>query len=76
MIIELYSTPRCGKCILVKRMLEDEVSYKNINEPEVVEAKATELGLMAMPILIIDGKPFSGAGAVIRAKQLIGELNA
>jgi glutaredoxin len=76
MIIELYSTPSCGKCMLVKSMLEDNVSYKSINDTKLVLKKSTELGLLSMPILIIDGKPYSGRGAVIKAKELVGGVGA
>lgn len=69
--ITLYSTPNCSKCMLVKSMFEDKLSYRSINDSDRVTAKAQELGLMAMPILVVDGNPYSGKGAVIKAKEIL-----
>ena len=51
--IILYSMPECIRCQLVKQMLDaHDVSYTEINDRQVFEAKEIE----NVPVLEVDGK--------------------
>lgn len=71
MIVQLYSTPSCGKCMLAENILNGKVEYLNIKDTSTVIAKTKELNIMEMPILVVNGQPFSGREAVIKANEIV-----
>lgn len=73
MLIQLYTMKGCSMCDTVKSILDEEIPYRTITNMSEVSKKASELSLMSMPILVVDGEPFSGRGAKIKAQQLIKE---
>lgn len=68
-MITVYSLPSCGQCKVLKMKLESKgISFEEIQDIEVLEEK----GIMAVPVLDIDGEQYTGVAAM----KLVNEMEA
>ncbi len=59
MEIILYSTG-CPKCNILKEKLEfKKVKYKEVNDVNIIRS----MGIMSVPVLVVDGKRYDFASA-------------
>jgi glutaredoxin len=69
--IVVYSQPGCGKCMVLMRALDSKgIVYMLEKDRGVVMKKAQEVGVMDLPIFVVDGEVYSGSNAVIVGKEL------
>ncbi|MDP3342336.1 glutaredoxin [Frigidibacter sp.] len=79
--IELFTTPTCPDCAILKRWLEAQgLVYieRDLRIPGIAEEARRRTGLRIAPITIIDGKALWGPAAdqVARLRPLIGVAHA
>lgn len=64
MEITVYSTPTCGVCKMFKKKLtEKNIEFFAIDNEETTIAYGQQLGILAVPIIEIDGEIYDTASA-------------
>lgn len=77
--IRIYTTPVCGYCTRVKRLLAQKgVAYREIdvaNDPTQRRWLVEATGRRTVPQVFIDGRPYGGYAELVALDQK-GELDA
>lgn len=73
--ITLYSTTHCGRCNVLKSVLDTKkIKYEVKDQMDIVMAKAKELGTTELPIMVIEYEnqihSYSGAKAIVKGREL------
>lgn len=79
--IELFTTPTCPDCAILKRWLEAQgLAYieRDLRKPQIADEARSRTGLRIAPITIIDGKALWGPAAdqITRLRSLIAVADA
>ena len=79
--IELFTTPTCPDCAILKRWLEAQgLDYieRDLRNPQIAEEARRRTGLRIAPIAIIDGTALWGSAAdqIDRLRSLISVAQA
>lgn len=60
-MIAIYTTTTCPKCKILKKKLDDKkIKYEEINDEELLR----KMGIMSVPIMIVDGRLYEFADAI------------
>ena len=66
----VYSQKGCGKCMILKKMLDEKgLPYETVMDNKEVMKVAELIGVQELPILNIEGSFFSGTEALLKIKQ-------
>ena len=69
-LIRVYGNPGCGKCLMVKKILDaKDYAYIYMQGAETMRV-AEETGMMELPIIAMDGELYCGSEAVNYCKEL------
>ncbi len=79
--IELFTTPTCPDCAILKRWLEAQgLAYieRDLRKPQIADEARSRTGLRIAPITIIDGNALWGPAAdqITRLRSLIAVAHA